>query len=116
MKNIIKFLSFILYSTCTFFIPNSNAIFIFIFTNFLIVILCKMSIRKVIKSTLKIFPFILFTFVVNCLLEEITYSIWISIKLIIVCNITIIYSNTVTIVRSCRNNKIIMHAVKNIQY
>lgn len=114
MKNVIKFLCFILYSTCIFFTPNNNVIFIFIFINFIMMVLSKTSIRKVIKNTLKIFPFILFTFVINCLLDESTNAIWIAIKFIIVCNITIIYSNTVTIVRSCRNNKIIMHAIKNI--
>ena len=45
-------------------------------------------------------------------LDEFYYAMWIGIKLIIVCNITIIYSNTTTIIRNSRNNKAIVHATK----
>lgn len=114
MKNAIKFLIFILYSTCIFFIPNNKTIFIFIFINLSMIFVSKISIEKLINSTLKFIPFILFTFFINCFLDEVTNAIWISIKLIIVCNITIIYSSTVTVVRICRNNKIIMYSVKII--
>lgn len=99
MKNIIKFLLFILYSTCIFFLPN-NVIFIFIIINFITIIISEIPIRKIIKSTLKIFPFIVFTFVINFVLDDCINAFWIGIKLLIVCNITIIYSNTTTIVRN----------------
>ena len=39
----------------------------------------------------------LFTFLINCWLDTINNAIWIGIKLIIVCNITVIYSKTTSI-------------------
>ena len=42
-------------------------------------------------------PFIIFTFIINCLLDDIMNAIWIGIKLLIVCNMTMIYSNTTTV-------------------
>lgn len=99
MKNIIKFLLFILYSTCIFLVPN-NLISIFITINLITIIISKIPIRKIIKSTLKIFPFIVFTFLINWVLDDFINAFWIGIKLLIVCNITIIYSNTISIVRN----------------
>lgn len=101
MKNIIKFLCFILYSTCIFFLPNNYIIIAFIVVNLLIMLISKVIIKKVIKSTLSVLPFIVFTFLINCLLDDIINAFYIGIKLLVVCNITIIYSNTTTIVRNC---------------
>jgi len=112
MKNIVEFLEFILYSTSVFFFPNNKIIFIFAIINLIINFISKVSIIKVWKSTLNIFPFIIFTFLINFLLDEFYYAMWIAIKLIIVCNITIIYSNTTTIIRNIRNNKAIVHTTK----
>lgn len=114
MKNIIKFLCFIFYSTCIFFLPNNNFIFIFILINLIVIFISKTSIIEISKSTLKIFPFIIFTFVVNCLLDDFINSFWIGIKLIIVCNITVVYVSTTTVIRNSRNNKTIMLSTKNI--
>lgn len=113
MKNLIKFLLFILYCTCIFFFPNNKLIFIFIIINFIVNFISRVSIKKIILSNLKVFPFILFTFFINCVLDEFVNAMWIGIKLIIVCNMTIIYSNTTTTVRNSRNSKIIVHTIKN---
>lgn len=39
-------------------------------------------------------PFILLTFIINCLLDTYINAIWMAIKLLLVCNITFIYSQT----------------------
>lgn len=114
MKNIIKFLIFIAYSTCIFFLPNNKLILIFLIINLFAMILTKTHIKNIIISTYKILPFILFTFVINCLLDNIVNAFWIGIKLIIVCNITFTYSNTTTVTRNSRNNKITMYSIKDI--
>lgn len=97
MINILMFLFFIVYSTSVFFIKNEICIFVFIFINILIMLLKKISFIDVLKNIKKLIPFILFTFVINCILEEIYYSFIISIKLIIVCNATFIYSRNITV-------------------
>lgn len=114
MKNIIKFLCFIFYSTSIFFLPNNKFIFIFMLINLTVIFISKASIIEISNSTLKIFPFILFTFIINCLLDDFINSFWIGIKLTIVCNITVVYANTITVIRNSRNNKIIMLSTKNI--
>ncbi len=114
MKDVIKFCFFIFYSTSVFFLHNSSLIFICILINFIILFISNVSIRKTINSTLKILPFIIFTFLINCILDEFSNAFWIGIKMLIVCNITVVYSNTTTIIRNFRNNKIIMYTTKII--
>lgn len=97
MKDIIKFVIFIIYCTYIFFFPNNNLILIFILINILAMILTRKHIKSIICSTLKILPFVILTFVFNCILDEFKNAIWISIKLLIVCNITMTYSKTTTV-------------------
>ena len=94
MKNVIKFLLFIAYSTCIFFLPNNVFILLFVLFNLFIMIIAKVKIKKVFIMTLQVLPFIIFTFLINCLLDTFINSIWIGVKLLIVCNITVIYSQT----------------------
>ncbi len=97
MKKAIEFLFFIAYSTYIFFSPNNNYILIFIGINIFLMIITKARIKIVVSRMIKIFSFILFTFVINCLLDNIQNAIWIGIKLCIVCNITILYGITTSI-------------------
>ena len=59
--------------------------------------MCKLSFKKAIFNTLKILPFVLFTFIINLFLDSFIFALWIGIKLIIVCNTTFIYSQTTTV-------------------
>lgn len=97
MKDIIKFIMFIIYSTSIFFFPNNQSILIFISINLIAMIYVKVHIKKVLLGTIKILPFIIFTFLINCLLDEVVKAMWIGIKLLIVCNITMIYARTTTV-------------------
>lgn len=114
MKNIIKFLIFIIYTASIFFLPNNKLILIFSIINLLLMLIIRKKFKTIIISTFKIFPFIIFTFAINCLLDNIINAMWIGIKLIIVCNITIIYSNTTNVTRNSRNNTTNMYTIKNI--
>ncbi len=105
MKNVIKFLCFIIYSTSIFFLPNNNFILIFIMLNLFIMFFYKINPKKVILKSMQVLPFIIFTFIINFILDNLYNAIWIGIKLLIVCNITIIYSETTSIARYCRDNK-----------
>lgn len=114
MKNLISFIIFIVYDTLIFFLPNNEIILICILINLVLIIFTKISIKHLFNSILSVLPFIIFTFVINCFMDNFMSAIWIGIKLIIVCNITIIYSSTTSVIRSSRNNKIIMYSIKNI--
>lgn len=96
MKDLIQFLLFLIYSTSIFFLPNNQIVFFFIFINVIGMLLVRKKIKKALKGTLKMIPFILFTLLINCLLDNIMNAIWIGIKLLIVCNMTMIYSSTTT--------------------
>ena len=97
MKNVISFLTFIIYTTLIFFTPN-NYIYIVIATaiNIIAMIAIKVNIRNALKNLLNILPFIALTGIINSILENYIYAMYISVKLILVCNITYTYSRTTT--------------------
>lgn len=113
MKNIIKFLIFIVYSTAVFFFPNNYIIVSLVLINTCTMIVTRTHIRNIISNTLKILPFIILTFSFNWLLDNINNATWIGLKLLIVCNMTMIYASTTSIMRYSRNYKNIMHTIKN---
>lgn len=112
MKNIIKFILFLLYSTSIFFFPNNKIIFTFIAINLILMLITFKNIKKVVLSTFKIIPFVLFTFIINIFLDSFTNSLWIGIKLILVCNVTFIYSYTTTILQIADTIKILFSPLK----
>lgn len=97
MKNLIKFLCFIIYSTIVFFFPNNELIVVFILINFFVMWMNIKCLQNVLYRTFRLFPFVLFTFVFNCLLDNFVNACWISAKLLIVFNITISYANTTSV-------------------
>ena len=97
MKNVIAFLTFIIYTTLIFFTPN-NYIYIAIpaIINIIAMIAIKVNIKKAIKNLGNLLPFILLTGIINAILENYIYAMYISIKLILVFNIKYSYSITTT--------------------
>ena len=57
----------------------------------------KIKVVDATQNTVKLLPFILLTVLVNCLLSNYEYAILVAIKLILVCNVTYIYSKTTTV-------------------
>lgn len=114
MKNAIKFLLFIIYSTSIFFFSNYQVILVFLFLNLLAITFMRKHAKDIFIRTFKILPFVLFTFMINCLLDTFTNALWVGIKLLLVCNITIIYSKTTTVTRNSRNHSTFMYAFKDI--
>ena len=84
MKNIILFLSFIIYASIIFFISNSLLLWIILVINILAMLIFKVKIKGALQNLLKIIPFILFTVVVNCILDSYEYAFFIGIKLLFV--------------------------------
>lgn len=105
MKEVIKFLLFLVYATSIFFLPNHAIIFsLLLVIHLFIMFFTKTKAKLAITNITHFLPFILLTFIINCILGYFSYAIWISIKLFLVCNITFIYSNSTTITRNCKNN------------
>lgn len=101
-KNIIRFLSFIIYATSIFFFPNIIIVLIFFIINNLIMLINKINIKHVIIKCIQILPFIIFTFFVNWILDTFYNAVWIDLKLFLVSQITIIYSECSSIGRNSR--------------
>lgn len=97
MKNIIIFLTFVIYATLIFFIPNNIWILSLAILNLILMIIIKINFKKAIKNLFDFMPFILFTFIFNCILDNYINAIWMAVKLLLVCNTTYIYSRTITV-------------------
>ena len=112
MKNLIKFLLFLIYSSLVFFFPNNEVIFVFIFINFMAIVINFRNFNRIISGTFKFLPFVFFTFIFNFLFDTFFNALWIGIKLIIVCNITIFYSCTTSVVGVADTIKLLCSPLK----
>lgn len=97
-----KFLVFIFYITIVFFLPNNWYLTVLLVVNLLLAIVVSLHVKQVTiwgiwLKTLKIVPFVLFTMIFNWWLDSLTAALWIGLKLLIVCNATMIYSASTTI-------------------
>lgn len=96
MKNIIKFILFLIYSISIFFIYNYIVILIIAIIHVLLMILLKINMKNAIHNLCLILPFILFTSIINICLADINFALLIGVRLILVCNITYIFSKTIS--------------------
>lgn len=113
VKDIVKFIIFVIYASVIFFLPNLIEILIcLLIINCSVILLAQLSFKKAILNTFKFMPFIILTFIVNVLLDNLVSALWISIKLIIVCNATFIYSQTTTVSRLAKTIKTLCTPLK----
>lgn len=96
MKNVITFILFLLYATAIFLMPNNAFLICPFIINIALWIATKSNIKRTVRNLLKIFPFVLLTFLINCWLDTYANALWMAVKLLLVCNITFIYSQTTT--------------------
>lgn len=96
MLYIVEFVLFLMYTVLIFFIKDYFLLGIFLVINILLMIILKQKLKKALMSVLKIIPFIIFTAGINMIISGISYGILIGIRLILVCNITYIFSKKMT--------------------
>lgn len=96
MKNLIKFILFLIYTIGIFFISNYLALGIIAIFNIILMLLIKINIKNASNNILKLLPFILFTIIVNILFADLEFGILIGVRLILVCNLSYIFSKTIT--------------------
>ncbi len=112
MKNLINFIFFISYTTLIFLLPNNILILSLFIFHIAIIIFLNVNIKSIISGMIKIFPFILFTFIINMLIDNFYNALWIGIKLILVCNITFIYSKTLSTASFAKTIKLLCSPLK----
>lgn len=96
MKNAVKFILFLIYTISIFFIKNYILLTLILFINISLMIISKININKAIKSLIKLMPFILFTVVINIIFVDLKFAILIGVRLILVCNISYVFSKTIS--------------------
>lgn len=94
--NLLILIIFIIYISAIFYM-NWMILFLVTFFNIIIMYLLKINIFLSIKNIFQVFPFILFVILINLISMNITSSLIIGFKLILVCNSTYIYSKTTSI-------------------
>ena len=100
MKITFKFIIFLIYVILLFWVKNLYVFLgIFIFQMLLIKI-TNISFKKAIKNIINLLPFIIFTAVFNLLTMGWKSSIQITIRLILICNIT--YINYIMCLNKCQ--------------
>lgn len=96
LKNVVKFILFLIYTISIFFIKNYILLTLILFINISLMIISKINIKKAIKSLIKLMPFILFTVVINIIFVDLEFAILIGVRLILVCNISYVFSKTIS--------------------
>lgn len=96
MLYVIEFLLFLAYTVFVFFIKSYSIIVLLTIFNIILMIILKENIKDAFILVLKLMPFIIFTSVINMIITGISYGILIGIRLILVCNMTYIFSKKMT--------------------
>ena len=94
--NLIKFILFIAYTILIFLIKDFKLLLIPLFINIVCIIILKLNIKNVLINLLKLSIFVLFTIIVNFILESFEYALIVAIKLLLICNITYIFSKSIS--------------------
>ncbi len=96
MKNLIKFIMFLIYTVGIFFINNYIILASIAVLNVILMLTIKINMKNALNNLFKLLPFILFTAVVNILFADLQFAILIGVRLILVCNLSYIFSKTIT--------------------
>ncbi len=99
MRDLVKFLVFLFYCILIFFIDNYILLAIFLVINLLLAIIHKISLIYLLKNMLKFMPFVLITLIVNIIFGYVKEGFQISFQLLLVCNITYIFSQRFSPIR-----------------
>lgn len=96
MKNLIKFILFLIYTIGIFFIRNYVALGLIAIFNIILMIALKIDLKNAINNIIRLLPFVLFTVAINMLFADLEFSILIGVRLILVCNLSYIFSKTIS--------------------
>lgn len=111
MKNVLKFIFFMISVIGIFFITNMICLCAILLLCILLVSFYKRKTR--IKMSFKfILVFIIFTIIINAIIEGFNYALLVGIRLVIAYLMTYIFANTMTIIEFSDAIQILMHPLK----
>lgn len=91
-----EFILFLIYTSLIFFIKSKILLLAVFLINMFLMAILKINLKNTCKFIFKILPFIIFTAVLNVLFGSLEHGIYIGIRLILVCQITYIFSKKMT--------------------
>ena len=112
MKNLIKFILFLMYTIGVFFVEDYMAFGLIALFNIFLMVIAKINLKNAFNNTIKILPFILFTIVINLIFADLKFSILIGIRLILIRNLTYIFSKTISYMEFARVIEKIVYPLK----
>lgn len=95
MKNIVKFIVFLIYVVSVFFV-DIKVLWIFCVVNFLLALIFKINIKKMFFYIKKFLPFIIFTILINIILGGLKYALIMGFRIMIAYVITYFFSQSLT--------------------
>ena len=96
MKDLIKFILFILYTVLIFFISDYRIIGAIFILNLILMLIGKINLKSAIRNIIRLLPFIIFVVLINLILMSKEKAILIGIRLILVCNFTYTFTRNFT--------------------
>ncbi len=96
MKDMIKFILFVMYTALIFFILDYRIIAVIAIVNLILMLIGKINFIEAGKSILKLLPFILLVVFINIILMSTERAILIGVRLILVCNVTYTFTRNFT--------------------
>lgn len=96
MRNLIKFILFLIYSVGVFFIEDYIILALIVMFNIVLMIIANINLKSAFSNTIKLLPFILFTIAINTIFSDLKFSILIGIRLILIRNLTYIFSKNIS--------------------
>ena len=96
MKNLIKFILFLIYTIGIFFINNYAILGAIAVFNIILMIILKINLKNAINSIIKLLLFIVFTVIINIIFADLKFAILIGVRLILVCNLSYTFSKTIS--------------------
>ncbi len=96
MKNVIKFLSFIVYLVILFYIKELKILLLLVLLHFSFIYVLKINFRLAIKRLAWLLPFVIFTTGINSIISGYLYGIFIGVRLLAAYTITYIFINSIT--------------------
>ncbi len=96
MLTVVGFIVFLIYASLIFFIKAKELLLLSLFINIILMLIFKINLKKAAIFILKLLPFILFTVILNVLFGSLWVGVLIGIRLILVCNVTYIFSQKMT--------------------
>ena len=96
MRNLIKFILFLMYTIGVFFVEDYISFGLIAIFNIILMLILKINLKNAMNNLIKLLPFILFTVAINMIFADLEFSILIGVRLILVCNLSYIFSKTIS--------------------